>query len=324
MGKGIKCQQKDFKKKYFQISLFFIFALFFFFYPGRQENESKVLGTSFGSLLTMDYNLEINASPYPTIKSKALFPQDIFAKAVILMDIPSAVVMYQKNSQMKLPPASTTKIMTALVALDYYDLEKIIMVDAFEKRGAQMGLAKGDLVTVRSLFYGMLINSGNDAASVLAYNYPGGEVNFVAKMNEKSQNLSLSNTYFANVVGFDDPNHFTSALDLARLATFSLKNPILAEMVANKEKIVTDVSGKKFYYLKNVNKLLEMSPEVKGIKTGWTEEAGECLVASAEKNGEKLVSVILGSSDRFLETKRLFDWGFNNFTWEKIQATDHL
>lgn len=305
------------KEKYLgQTFSIVLICLFLFFYPGQNYYQTLQVSWKEPEVLPLPKAVAFQPAPYPLAGNKPI--PSLSAKSSILMDIPSAVVLYEKNPQMRMFPASTTKIMTALVSLDHYRLNDIITVGSFEKEGAQMGLKTGDLVTVQSLLYGMLVNSGNDAATVLASHYPKGNKAFVSEMNHKAKSLNLYNTHFVNADGFSDTGQDISALDLARLATVALQNPFFAKVVSTKTTDVSDASQKRFYHLENVNKLLGTVPGITGVKTGWTEEAGECLVASAERNGHKIISVILGSSDRFRETARLLEWGFNNFTWQAV------
>lgn len=308
------------QKNCFQFGIFILLFLFLFFYPGQNYYQTLQVSWKEPEVIPLPKAIDFYPALYPLSYGTYPIPY-LTAKSAILIDVPSAVVLYEKNPDEKLFPASTTKIMTALVSLDHYQVNTPIYISQFKKEGAQMGLVIGDTVTVNSLLYGLLVNSGNDAASVLANHYPGGENAFVKEMNQKAGELHLTQTHFVDADGFSEPGHYMSALDLARLSTFALKNPLFAKIVNTKVTDVPDYNYKKLYHLENINKLLGMLPGINGIKTGWTEEAGECLVASAERNGHFLVSVILGSSDRFGETKVLLDWGFNNFIWQESQTT---
>lgn len=291
-----------------------VIIIFFAFYPGQNYYQKLIILPKKLNTISLPKDLSLNPAPYPLVKGTSSLP-NLTAKAVVLMDIPSSVVLYEKNGYLTLSPASTTKIMTALVALSYYKTEDILTVRHLEADGSLMGLSIGDKVTVNNLLYGLLINSGNDAALVLADNFPGGKTAFVVEMNKKAFDYNLTRTHFVNVNGFSESGHFTTALDLTRLSGMALQNPLFQQIVSTKTLTVTDITGKKLYHLENVNKLLGKVPWINGIKTGWTNEAGECLVASAQKDGKRLVSVILGSQDRFSETTELLNWGFSNFSW---------
>jgi len=195
-----------------------------------------------------------------------------------------------------------------------------------EKNGQDIGLVEGERIIFKNLLYGLLVSSGNDVALVMARNYPGGEISFVKAMNQKAESLNLTHTYFANPTGLDsDPEgnlltdfSYTSALDLARLAAEALKNQLLLEIVSTASMTINDVEGKISHQLNNINELLNYLPGMKGVKTGWTEEAGECLVGYTEREGHGVITVVLGSQDRFGETVKLTNWIFDNFRWQEI------
>jgi len=299
---------------------FFSFAFAFVFLPG--QNYYLTVQASWQLPQTRQIEINLPVAPYPINTSENQAPQTT-ARSVLVVDLDSAVVLYAKNENAEVLPASTVKIMTALVVLDYYPLDEILEVIQVNDLGQDMKLMVGEKITVKNLLYGLLVASANDAASVLAKNYPGGEKTFVEKMNQKAQELHLNHTYFANPTGLDSDSDgnlltnysYTTSLDLARLAGWALKNPVFAEMVATPKIVVTDVSGKIQHQLFNINILVASQPEIKGIKTGWTQEAGECLVSLAERNGEKIMTVVLGSENRFGETTQLLDWVFGNYQW---------
>lgn len=261
--------------------------------------------------------------PYPVNKEIYLTP-DITAKSVIIIDVDSAVVLYQKNADLRLLPASTTKMMAAMIVMDNYSLSDILTVGDTKVDGNTIKLIPGEQLTVESLLYGMLIGSGNDAAEVLAEHFPGGVSAFVEAMNKKAAEFKLDNTHFTNPMGLDGEDHYSTARDLANLATKVEENPVLAKIVSTPETVITDVSGQTKHVLKNTNELVGKDEGVKGVKTGWTENAGECLVAWVEKEGKKVVFVVLGSENRFQETESLVQWTFNNFEWKIIAPTNYL
>lgn len=242
------------------------------------------------------------------------------APAAIVVDVDSAVIMYEKNPRTKLMPASTTKIMTALVALEQYNLTEILTVqEADESIGHSMHLKRGEKISAENLLYGILVESGNDAALTLAQNYPGGYQKFVDRMNQKTRELNAEDTTFRNVSGVEQYNHVTSVRDLALIGKAAMQNPIFARMVATKSITVTSADGAIVHELSNINELLGEVPGLRGIKTGWTEHAGECLVTLTERNGRSIITVILGSNDRFGESTALIEWAFANHTWEKVE-----
>lgn len=257
------------------------------------------------------------SAPYPVNQEISPLPS-FTARSVVALDIDSMVGLYQKNPGERVSPASTTKIMTALVALDYYSLNQVLTVGEFEVEGNMIDLVSGEEITVENLLYGLLVGSGNDAALVLAQNYPGGTTGFLLAMNKKAAQLQLENTRFANPTGLDEEGHFSTALDLARLTVEAIKNPTFSRIVSVPSLVITDVSGQKTHFLENTNELIGKLEGVKGVKTGWTQNAGECLIALTERNGEKIVTVLLGSEDRFGETQALINWVFENFRWQTI------
>lgn len=225
------------------------------------------------------------------------------AQAAIVVDNDSKVVLFFRNPYINFPMASTTKIMSALVALEHYKLDDILTVQSTRVQPAVVGYALGENVRFVDILYGMFLSSGNDAALAVAQNYPGGEAVFVQTMNTKAQALSLHNTQFTDSSGLDNGNT-TTASDLARLASEAMKNPLLAKIVATKQKTTTNADGSKTYYLTNINELLGRYG-VNGIKTGFTEEAGGVLVTSTDQNGHRVIIVILKSDDRFGDTEKV-------------------
>lgn len=253
------------------------------------------------------FPLKITAKQYPVFKSE--INPDISAKAIVVMDNDSKTVLFSKNPNLLFSMASTAKIMTALVALDYYKMNDILTIKTEKVEGVNVGFEMGEQLFFKDILYAMLLPSGNDAALALAENYPGGETAFVTKMNGKAKFLNLKNTNFADPIGLEDSRDYTTPLDLAQLASSALKNEIFAKIVATKEWEIADVTGENKYLLKNLNKLLGVQG-VNGIKTGNTEEAGQVLVTSkieADDVGQKhtLIIVVMNSLDRFLDTSRL-------------------
>lgn len=303
----------------------FLFGLALFFLPGQNCYLTLQPSQQPAVVQEIDTNFPLPAA-YP-VNFTGKNPPPLTAYSVLVLDQDSAVVLYQKNARSKLLPASTVKIMTALVALNYYQLDEILTVEDINWRGQNMELQEGEKISVRALLYGLLVGSANDAAQVLAKSYPGGEQAFVGVMNEKAKELNLFDTYFANPTGIDTddagnllPDHsFTTTLDLARLTTQALRNPVFTQLVATPQIVVSDVSGEITHPLENINQLLGRIEGIKGVKTGWTEEAGECLVSFVERNGKGIMTVVLESEDRFGETAKLIEWVFTNYEWEKAE-----
>lgn len=261
--------------------------------------------------------VEKKYSDLPTLKDNATYPI-LSAQSVMAVDLVSGVTLYEKDPNKALLPASTTKIVTALVALDTYELDQVLKVGKVNVEGQKMGLVWGEQITFRDLLYGLLVYSGNDAAEVLAQNHPGGRDLFIGLMNKKVKDLGLNNTHFSNPTGLDNGSQYSTTRDLVVVSKVAMRNPIFAEIVGTKEKIVKSVDNKYTHRLSNINKLLGDVPGVLGVKTGWTENARENLVTYVERDGRKIMIVVLGSSDRFGETKELINWIFENYKWEEI------
>lgn len=240
------------------------------------------------------------------------------AQGVIVIDLDSAVILYEKNPDKTLYPASTTKIMTALVAYELYDVNEVVTVKLPPVAGQKMGLVNGEKITVASLIDGLLIYSGNDAAEALAALHPHGREGFINAMNQKATELHLLNTTFKNPSGLDDFGHSSTARDLVRLSEVALRNPQFAQIVATKEKSVQSEDGAFVHKLTNINELLGQVDGVLGVKTGWTENARENLVTYIDRDEKRVLIAVLGSQDRFGETKELINWVYENHQWVDV------
>lgn len=256
-------------------------------------------------------------SPIPILKDGAKYPT-LSAQSVMAVDLVSGVTLYEKDPNKALLPASTTKIVTALVALDTYELDQVLRVGNIRIEGQKMGLVTGEEIMFSDLLNGLLIYSANDAAEVLASNHPGGRELFITLMNKKVNDLGLTNTHFSNPVGLDNGAQFTTTRDLVVVSKYAMKNPKFAEIVGTKEKVVKSVDGRFTHRLTNLNKLLGNVEGVMGVKTGWTENARENLVTEVDRGNKKVMIVVLGSSDRFGETTELINWIYENYSWEKV------
>lgn len=251
----------------------------------------------------------------PPVRSNIPVP-NFSARAILVKDLTSGEILYQKNAQTAVPIASTTKIMTALISSEYFKPNSVLTVkNGFQVSGSKVGLNSGESLSFRSLLYGLLLNSGNDAAYTIAENYPGGIDGFVNAMNQKAKELNLLSTRFDNPVGFDNPNHFSSASDLAKISEEALSYGDLARIFATKNTEVTSIDKKYKHTLTNLNKLLSSLSGTLGVKTGYTEGAKENLVGLFDRKGHKILTVVLNSDDRFGETSSLVDWSYSNFTW---------
>jgi D-alanyl-D-alanine carboxypeptidase (penicillin-binding protein 5/6) len=253
------------------------------------------------------------ATPVPLPESKLMSPPEISAKSVFILDSASQNVLYQKNSDDQKYPASTTKMMTALVVLDHYSVSQIITVTTAYPDGQNAGLKPGEEMTVEQLLYAMLVQSANDAAEILAENFPGGRTAFVQKMNDYAVRLHLSHTHFANPTGLDEDSHYSTAADLTRLAQAVLNHPLLAKIVSTENAVVATNTSP--HVLTNVNQLLGKVPGVLGIKTGFTDLAGQTLVTYVNRDNHPVIITVLESVDRFADTQALITWVYQNFTW---------
>jgi len=308
-------------KDWFRLSLTILTFLTLFFLPGQNVYQ-KPLTLKNQVLAKVEFPVPTPAL-YP-VNFTHFYPQDLTAQGVLVVDLPSGIILFQKNPHLQLPPASTTKIMTALVVLEHFPLDQVLTVKTVIQEGRVMGLLANEKMTVENLLYGTLVHSANDAAYALAENYPGGVKNFVKKMNEKDSQIGLKNTHFENPIGFESINHYTTPLDLFHLTAYALQNKIFTKIVGIPSITVHDQEFQHFHYLENVNELLGKIPGVAGIKTGFTENAGQCLVNLTKRNGREILTIVLKSEDRFGETERLLDWVFLNYRWEEIIPTIRL
>lgn len=244
------------------------------------------------------------------------FTNSLSAEALYVMDADSATPLLVKNPTDRRYPASTTKLLTALVSFRNYDLNQEFQVkeEAFTL-GTTMGLKLGERISVQNLLYGLLMNSGNDAAFVLANNYPGGYERFVQAMNLLAIELHLSQTTFTNPSGLDEDTHQSSARDLALLAREVMNTPLLRQIVGTETKTMQTASGEAVRELHSTNELLGTEPGVVGVKTGTTTLAGEVLITQIERNGRTLLIVVMGSRDRYGETKQIVQWVFDQYQW---------
>lgn len=256
-------------------------------------------------------------TPIPILAEDASFPV-LSAQAVLAVDLDSSVTLYEKNPEKLLLPASTTKIVTALVAMDYYPKNAVLKVGKVQVEGQKMRLIKGEEITAEGLLYGLLVYSANDAAEVLADSFPGGRGLFIAAMNLKTKQLHLENTHFTNPSGLDGNGHVSTAKDLIRVSEVAMENEQFRQIVGTKEKEVTSIDGRIKHRLVNINELLGKVEGVLGVKTGWTEDARENLVTYIERGGRKIMIVLLASQDRFGETEELIEWIFDNYEWKNV------
>jgi D-alanyl-D-alanine carboxypeptidase (penicillin-binding protein 5/6) len=310
---------KIFEKQPERLVSFFLISFLFFFLPGQNFYQTEKLKVK--EPLARAVEIEVpSPAPYPT-KVKNIPPPEITAISALVLDFPSKVIMFEKNPSLRLSPASVTKIMTALIALEIFDLNEILTVKRPYPEGTQMGLVDGEKIAVESLLYGLLLNSGNDAAFALAEGHEKGIEQFIADMNKKAIQLGLNDTNFVNPTGADEEDHFSTVWDLAHLSAYALGNPIFAKIVGTDRVNVANADGTHWYALENINILLDRLLGVKGVKTGWTEEAGGCLVTYIEREEQEIITVVLKSKDeetRFEDSIALINWTFTNHEWVDV------
>lgn len=303
------------KTNHWQSFNFFLIFFFFIFLPFQFDFQS--LKTAKQNPLYRELEFELPKKTFYPLNITAKPAPLITAKSCFIIDTASHAVIYQKEPDYPLSPASTTKLLTALVVLDNYQPQEKVKVSNPVRIGQTIGLKKDEVMTIENLLYGLLVQSGNDAAFALADNYKGGRQSFVKAMNDKAKALHLEKSHFTNPAGIDEDEHFSTSHDLAILASEAIKNPLIKKIVKTQEIIISDVSQNHKHYLKNINLLLGKVEGLKGIKTGWTDNAGECLITLVERENKEIIIVILGSADRFTETTKLIDWVFANFVWQE-------
>ena len=256
----------------------------------------------------------------------------INSKSAVAMDLDSGIVLYSKNINGKVYPASTTKILTAILAIENLDLNKSVTVSktaiAIPWDSSSIYL-KGEVITIEELLYGLLLNSGNDAANVLAEAVSGDIPSFVELMNKKAQDIGCTNTHFNNAHGYSDDNHYTTALDMAKILSYCVKNDTFVKIFSAKSYIINETNKtKEKRYLNNTNRLIQTKEDSEyarfykyciGGKTGYTDEAGRTLVTYAKKDNKNIIVTVFGaSSDGYLDVRytdaiNLFEYSFNNF-----------
>lgn len=253
--------------------------------------------------------------------SHRCFAVGVSAKSAVLIETSADRIVYRKNADEKLPMASTTKIMTAICAIENTDDldRKITVADcAVGVEGSSIYLKHGEHLSVRELVYGLMLSSGNDAAVAIACAVSGDVQRFAALMNETAKKIGVQNTSFKNPNGLDEEGHYTTAYDLARIASYSLKNDEFKKIVST---YTTTIPYEGYSYdrrLKNHNKLLKLYDGCIGIKTGFTKKSGRCLVSAAERDGAVLVAVTLNAPDDWNDHINMLNYGFENVCGERI------
>lgn len=253
-------------------------------------------------------------------KIYALSPSDLSAQSYILMEKQTGKVVFEKNAYQKMKMASTTKIMTGILALEMGKPDDIVKVSerAAYVEGSSMYLAPNEQIRLIDLIYGLMLNSGNDAATAIAEHLCKSEAEFAKQMTKKAVEIGANNTSFENPSGLDGDNHYTTAYDLALITRYALKNDAFAEIVKTKKKVIP-WQGKAFgKTLVNHNKLLSMYEGCDGVKTGFTKKSGRTLVCSATRGGISLICVTLNAPNDWQDHTKLFDYAFSRLKLNKI------
>ena len=245
------------------------------------------------------------------IQAARALPDGVTAKAALVYDVDANQIVMDHNVDQPLPPASLTKLMTALLILEESELGAQVTIQPEDQiDGATMGLQIGEILTVEQLLWGLLVPSGNDAALALARHHSGQVHVFVQRMNLRAQALGLAQTHFENPHGFDASGHASSARDLLKLTLELWQYPLFREIVGTAS---TTVAG---HDLRSTNQLLDQSAPANGVKTGTTIAAGQCLIAGFDVDGHQLLIIVLGSQDRYADAEALYGNYRRNYTWQ--------
>lgn len=252
------------------------------------------------------------ADPGSAIAGVRIGELSVSAKSALLMEAETGTVLYAKTADERLPMASTTKIMTALVALDLSNPAAVITVprEAVGIEGSSVYLFEGEQLTLEQLLYALLLSSANDAAAAIAYGTAGGIEQFAARMNEKAAALGLRDTHFMNPHGLDHEEHYTTARELAIITRAALEHPLIRTIVATRKATIPHNGQDGVRLLVNHNKLLRLYEGAVGVKTGFTKRSGRCLVSAAKRGGVTLIAVTLQAPNDWNDHKLLLDSGF--------------
>ncbi|MEV5028448.1 D-alanyl-D-alanine carboxypeptidase [Paenibacillus sp. LPE1-1-1.1] len=264
----------------------------------------------------------VGTSSLPTTALAKPGPLHTNARASALIDVESGRLLFSSNGDTSMRIASLTKIMTAIVAIDNGKLTDMVKTSkrAVGKEGSSIYLQLGEKMSLLNMLYGLMLRSGNDAATAIAEHVGGSEEGFVHLMNEKAAFLGLTHTQFKNPHGLDEEGHYSSANDLAKLTAYALKNEVFAEIVSTRVKKVPNPHEKWEYSYTNKNKMLSMYEGADGVKTGYTKKSLRCLVSSATREGQQLAAVTINDGDDWADHRKMLDWGFGNYPLKEIAA----
>lgn len=233
------------------------------------------------------------------------------AYSAVLINADTKEIIYEKNAHKNSSMASTTKIMTSIIAIESGRLSETVIADNMEAEGSSIGLRVGNKLTLETLVWGMMLESGNDAARLTANYLSGGEKNFALLMNEKADAIGMSNTNFVTASGLDNKDHCSTAYDMALLGAYAVENPLFREICSTKLKRVKFIDPDIEITFSNHNRLLSSCEGVFGIKTGFTKKSGRCLVSACERDGIVLIAVTLNAGDDWNDHIKLYDYGYN-------------
>ena len=240
---------------------------------------------------------------------------DISAVSAILIEADSGDTVFDKSADTRLPMASTTKIMTAIVAIESGDVDRNVQIapEAVGVEGSSIYLKHGESLTLRELLYALMLASANDAAAAIAYDVAGGIDEFAELMNVKAKSLGLTDTHFTNPHGLNSAEHYTTARELAVITAYAIKNELFREIVSTKTYKITSPNEGEIRVLVNHNKLLRSYDGAVGVKTGYTMDSGRCLVSSAERDNVIMIAVTLDAPNDWSDHKKLLDFGFEKY-----------
>lgn len=253
-------------------------------------------------------------------------PPGNHAKAAALIDVTSGRILFSQRGDEPMKIASLTKIMTAIVAIEYGNLDDVVTVSrrAAGMEGSSIYLKPGEKMTLHNLLYGLMLRSGNDAAMAIAEHVGGSVEGFVFLMNRKAEELGLAHTHFMNPHGLDHPDHYMSANDLARLSAYALRNPVFKNIVKTRVKTAPNPYEPWDYKWINKNKMLHMYEGADGVKTGFTRQAFRTLVSSATRGGQQLAAVTLNDGNDWADHRNLLDYGFRYFPLQTVISKGEL
>ena len=253
-------------------------------------------------ILIFTFSFSVDAAEEPSIS----------AYSAVLINAETKEILFEKNAYTQRSMASTTKIMTGLLAIESGRLSEIVTAGDIQSEGSSIGLKSGNKLTLETLTYGMMLESGNDAAKLVAEFLAGSEEEFSLLMNKKAKDIGMTNTSFVTASGLDSEEHYSTAYDMALLGAYAVENPVFRQIVSTKRKTVAFIEPDISMTFSNHNKLLSWCDGVFGIKTGFTKKSGRCLVTACERDGITLVAVTLNAGDDWNDHAKLYNFGFES------------